>query len=139
MSDGRGSVGLLRLCAAFAGWACVGALLLFGFASLLVPILAACLVAAAVLVGLLLWRAPDQWAGIFGLGFGGALVVGYIGWLNRDGPGNVCVFDHHGGWGCTDEWSPWPFYAVAAVMACASIGICAWVRRLAGARRVVAP
>ena len=113
-----------RLGLLFAGWACVGALGAFGTAALL-TVGIVFLVAAGVLAGMLLWRTLDRWVALFGLGLGAAVVVAYVGWLNRGGPGTVC---HSAGseLSCTDEWAPWPFYVVAALLTCASVGLFAY-------------
>lgn len=109
-------------------WSCVGALGAFGVASLLtVGILF--LLAACAAAGLLAWRAHDQWAPLVGLGFGAAFPVAYLGWLNRGGPGTVCHATSHAGFECTDEWAPWPFYLVAAVLAVAAVGLFAYFLR----------
>lgn len=39
-----------------------------------------------------------------------------IGWLNRDGPGEVCTTTPSSDT-CTDEWSPWPWFAVGVLLA----------------------
>jgi hypothetical protein len=37
----------------------------------------------------------------------------YLAWLNKDGPGTVCT---PAGVSCEDQYSPWPFVAVAVVL-----------------------
>jgi hypothetical protein len=49
----------------------------------------------------------------------------YVAWLNRDGPGQVCTSTATDT-SCADEWSPWPFVALAVVLAGA--GVVAFVR-----------
>jgi hypothetical protein len=105
---------MARASLAFVAWALVGALAALGVASLL-TIGLALLVSAAVLAGLLLWtRAARGWSPL-GAGVGAAVVVGYIGWLNRGGPGNVC-HPIERGVSCEEQWSPWPFFAAAVVL-----------------------
>jgi hypothetical protein len=111
----------LRTALLFAAWACVGALGAFGIAALL-SIGIVLLAVAGGLAALLLWRTTSEWGPTAGVGLGAAMLAGYLGWLNRDGPGTVC----HGipnGVSCTDEWAPWPFYAVALVLAVVSVGL----------------
>ncbi|HEU4568727.1 MAG TPA: hypothetical protein VFR99_11890 [Marmoricola sp.] len=106
---------MARASLAFVAWALVGALAALGVASLL-TIGLVFLVCAAVLAGLLLWiRAARGWSPL-GVGAGAAVVVGYIGWLNRGGPGNVC-HPIERGVSCEEQWSPWPFFAVAVMLA----------------------
>jgi hypothetical protein len=40
----------------------------------------------------------------------------YLAWLNRHGPGTVCKSYGRDGSSCEDQWSPWPFLAVALVL-----------------------
>lgn len=117
-----------RAVALFAAWSCVGALAALGVAALL-TVGAVFLLAAAAVALVLVWRAGGQWASLFGLGFGAALLVAYVGWLNRDGPGTVCHATGQAGLECTDEWAPWPFYLVAVVLAASSIGLFAYFTR----------
>jgi len=119
---GKAPAKRVRAGALFAAWAGVGALGALGVAALL-TVGVAFLVAAVVLAALLLWRAPDQRLAVLGSGLGAALVVGYVGWLNRDGPGTVCHSATGGAVSCADEWTPWPFYLLAVLLAGASIGL----------------
>jgi len=63
---------------------------------------------------------------MLGLLSGAAVPVLYVAWLNRDGPGRVCTVTASTT-SCVDEWSPWPFVALALVLA--GGGILAFVRR----------
>lgn len=45
-----------------------------------------------------------------------SVAPGYLAWLNRDGPGTVCGDVVRGSQHCVDEWSPWPFGAVALML-----------------------
>lgn len=105
---------------AFVAWALVGLIAASGIASLLtIGILF--VTASVVLAGLLLWLRATRDGSPLGLGIGAAVVVGYIGWLNRGGPGSVCHPTSGQGLSCQDEWSPWPFFAFAAVLALGAI------------------
>ena len=65
---------------------------------------------AAVLAAVLVWRRRVRLAGpgiLTGLG----LLPCYIAYLNRGGPGAVCITSATGG-SCPQEWSPWPWLGV---------------------------
>lgn len=98
---------------AFLGWTILGAGACLGVISLLTigPFV---MLATLMLSGLMLWRVDFGWA-MAGLISGASVPVAYVGWLNRDGPGNVCT-STSGGQSCADEWSPWPFVVVAVVL-----------------------
>ena len=111
-----------RVAALFAGWACAGLLGAFGVAALLtIGILV--LLAAGALAAILLWLGRGERTPLLGLGLGAASIVGYLGWLNRDGPGTACHPDAQLGVSCTDEWTPWPFFVLAAVLTIASVAM----------------
>ncbi len=60
-----------------------------------------------------------QWPGVLvGLG----LLVGWLAWLNRFGPGDHCWSTATES-GCTEMWSPWPFVAVALVLVLLGVGL----------------
>lgn len=122
----------------FLGWAAVGLLLALGVAALL-TIGAVFLLAAAALTGVLAWRRAYAGRAPLGLGAGAGLVVGYIGWLNRGGPGDVCHRTAHGGGTCMQELAPWPFYAAAALLVAGSIALFAVQPWPAGPSRSVRP
>jgi hypothetical protein len=110
---------------AFLGWLVIGAGGSLGVLSLLTigPFV---LLATLMLAGLLLWRVDFGWA-MAGIISGAAAPVLYVAWLNRDGPGNVCTTYADGGQSCGDEWSPWPFVAVAVILLVA--GVVVFVRQ----------
>jgi hypothetical protein len=99
--------------AAFLGWSVAGAALCLGVLSILTigPFV---LLVALFLCAVLLWR-PGFGSSLTGLVSGAALPLLYVAWLNRGGPGDVCRGDDRA-LTCTDEWSPWPFVAVAAAL-----------------------
>jgi hypothetical protein len=109
---------------AFAAWCVVGAGLALGVLSILTigPFV---LLATFFLCGFLLWRLEFGW-GMAGMLSGAALPLLYVAWLNRDGPGEVCTRTARSV-SCGDEWSPWPFVAVALALAVA--GLVVFARR----------
>ena len=76
------------------------------------------------LCGWLLYRLDFGW-GMLGLLLGAALPLLYVAWLNRDGPGTVCTTDGSVT-SCGDGVSPWPFVAMALLVAVT--GIVSFVR-----------
>lgn len=107
----------LRAWAWFLAWSAVGIGLVGGL-----------LAAFAFPVTLVLWgvsgagavaiarhkEARVAWPGILS---GISMLAFLIAYLNRDGPGEVCIA--HIGSACTSfeqQWSPWPFVAVAVIM-----------------------
>jgi len=105
---------------AFVGWCLAGAAGCFGVLSMLTvgPFV---LLATLFLCGWLLWRFNFGWA-MGGLLTGAAAPLLFVAWLNRDGPGEVCTRTATGET-CSDEWSPWPFVAVALVLAVAGVAV----------------
>jgi hypothetical protein len=53
---------------------------------------------------------------------GPAVLVLYIGYLNRGGPGDVCTSSPTAE-SCTTEWSPWPFAVVGLCLLVASASL----------------
>lgn len=45
-----------------------------------------------------------------------------LGWQNRHGPGDYCWGSASKG-GCNQEWSPWPFVIIGAVLVIASLAV----------------
>ncbi len=102
---------------AFLTWSLVGVGYALGLLSIMtigVPILLAAVAGTAVLL-------LSRWAkrGVLGLLAGLAVPLLYIAYLNRSGPGQVCssIGDATA---CIDQWSPWPWVAVALVLLVAS-------------------
>lgn len=112
--------------AAFLGWCVAGAGLCLGVLSLLTigPFV---LLVTLFWCAFLLWRLSFGW-GMGGLVSGAAAPVLYVAWLNRQGPGAVCSGDSRAVT-CTDEWSPWPFVALAVVLVVAGVLVFARRRR----------
>lgn len=110
---------------ALAVWGLVGALIGVGLMALLTVgpfLLAAAAVLALVAVAFRPLRSRAGGLAIAGLAAGPLVVA----WLNRDGPGTVCVTTATSV-SCTDEWSPWPFVAVGAVLV--AVGVAAYRMR----------
>ena len=102
----------------YAAWLAVGALSAIAildsltFGVLVLPV--------AVAATIVLARSPRSLHGLPGVLAGASLPLLYIAFLNRDGPGDVCYRNAHGG-SCTQEWSPWPFLLVAAALVAVSV------------------
>ncbi|GAB7006051.1 hypothetical protein JCM18899A_35240 [Nocardioides sp. AN3] len=98
-------------------WLVVGTLAGFGVLALLTigPLLL--LAAGLVGVGCLLLRLVNRSMAAIPIGL--AIAILYLALINKDGPGTVC--DGHGS--CTEEWSPWPFIAAAALLVVAAVAI----------------
>ena len=107
-----------RLWSSYLAWLAVGALCavtLLGAMTIGVFVLPLAIAATIVVARRPAWR-----SGVAGLLAGAAIPLLYVAYLNRDGPGNVCSRTV-GGESCTQEWSPWPFIAVAAILVLASL------------------
>jgi hypothetical protein len=99
--------------AAFAGWCVVGAALALAILTLLTigPFV---LLLSLVVIGFMLWRVDFGWA-MAGMISGAGLPVLVVAWLNRGGPGEVCTRTATEV-SCSDQWNPWPFVVVAALL-----------------------
>ena len=58
--------------------------------------------------------------GLPGIVSGLGLPLLYVAYLNRDGPGEVCRTWATGS-SCTEEWNPWPWFAVGAAFVLAGV------------------
>ena len=98
----------------FLGWAAVGACV---SVALLKPLTigALALVIAAATAALLVWRRRGLDWSCTGLLSGAGLVLLYIAYLNRGGPGQVCTTTATAQQ-CVSEWSPWPFLAIGILL-----------------------
>ena len=88
------------------------------------------LVPVVGLLALALVTRPRARAAAPALACGLALPVLFVAWLNRDGPGNICTITPSST-SCVEEWSPWPFLAVAAALLLAGIAGSVMARRSA--------
>jgi membrane protease YdiL (CAAX protease family) len=98
----------------FGAWMLVGASYAVSFLAMLTigPFVAPVALVATVL----LWRIRRKDHELLGLVSGLALPVLYVAYLNRDGPGTVCTTGRDGSQACIDEWSPWPWLVVGALL-----------------------
>jgi len=111
----------------YAYWLLVGALAGLGVAALLSIGLAFLLVALVLtVIGLRTAALRDR--SMLAIPAGVGLAVFYLAWLNRDGPGRVCSASGTS-ITCTEQVSPWPFVAVAAVLVAVSVIIVRATRR----------
>ena len=97
----------------FAAWALVGVGAALGVAGLLtigLPVLLVTVVAAVLLV-----RRDGASRSAWGIGVGVALLLLWLAWLNRHGPGEYCTSTAVSS-ECADQYAPWPFVLVALVV-----------------------
>jgi hypothetical protein len=87
------------------------------------------LILPVVIVGTLLVR-PRAKGGTVGLLSGLGLPFLYVAFLNRDGPGTVCVALRGGGQRCSDEFSPWPWLIIGFALVVVGVLIFRVRRRL---------
>ena len=96
----------------FAAWMLVGGLYAFSLAAMLT--IGLIVLPIPVVATVLLARTARARRGALGLVAGIALPLFYISLLNRDGPGMICsAID--GGTACTQEMSPWPWFAAGLI------------------------
>lgn len=99
----------------FFAWAAVGAAACVAVLSALsIGVFVAPVVIIAVFA-LLRWPRSRTIAW-FGAVSGAGLVLLYIAYLNRGGPGEVCS-TIPGGESCNTEWSPWPWFGAGVALA----------------------
>ncbi len=97
--------------AAFADWVLAGVLWALTSAGMLtIGIYVLPFAIAATVVGAR-WG-PRQWPGLL---VGVGLLVGWLAWLNRHGPGDHCWSTATEA-GCEELWNPWPFVGVAIAL-----------------------
>lgn len=119
----------------FAAWALVGAASSLGLLSLWTIGMLVLLCAAVGTALLVTHRQTDR--GLPGLLSGLSLPVFYVAYLNRDGPGDVCVTTGTEQ-SCTEEWSPWPWLAAGIVLGLAGIVVFLVLRSRSSSRRTPA-
>jgi len=82
----------------------------------------------AVLAGVLLVSAGAS-RGIFGAVSGASLMLFFVAWTNREGPGEVCTVKPHFT-ECAERWNPWPWFVVGLVFLSVGIIVFYWMGRL---------
>ncbi len=125
---------------AFFAWAAIGAMALAGLLAVFAIPVFLVLEGVAGAGALALSARKTTRVGTPGLVFGVAVLLLYLAYLNRNGPGDVCV--SHAGQECTsveEQWSPWPWLLAGLVLA--TVGVVAFVqtRRAAQARDALVP
>lgn len=109
----------------FAAWMLVGGL--YAFCLLAMLTIGLFVLPIPVLATVLLVRRQEAHRGALGLVAGIALPLFYVSLLNHNGPGMICS-PIEGGTACTEEMSPWPWFA--AGLAFLALGTSAfWLRR----------
>jgi hypothetical protein len=117
----------------FLVWALVGTLAMLGVLSILT--VGVFVLPLAGILAVVTVRRFGMGAAALGLVAGLGLPLAYVGWLNRGGPGEVCRATADGT-SCTTEWSPWPWYAAAALCLVAGVVLHrAVLRRTPGSSR----
>lgn len=114
----------------FALWALVGA---GGSLGLLAILTIGIFLIPVALLGLALLvrrgtRNDHVWRGLGGLAAGAAAPLLLIAYLNRQGSGTVCT-TRGDATSCVDEWSPWPFLAIATLLIGVSIAVTILINR----------
>jgi hypothetical protein len=96
----------------FVAWAAVG--VGYAFSLLAIASIGWFLLPLPVIATVLLTRHSPARRGLAGLVCGLGAPVLYVAYLNRSGPGTVCTSTP--GQSCTDEWNPWPWFAVGIAL-----------------------
>ncbi len=105
----------------FFAWFAVGAtyaLSILGAATIGIFVLPVAVAATVILA-----KRPGSRRSLLGLVSGLSLPLFYVAYLNRSGPGTVCNTLRGGGEHCSDQWNPWPWFAVATVLFLAGFAI----------------
>ncbi|MCW2524616.1 MAG: hypothetical protein JWO63_2951, partial [Frankiales bacterium] len=103
----------------FLAWAATGgALALAAITPFTIGVFVAPL-ALIALVALVLTARNESAAGAL---CGPAVLILYIGYLNRGGPGEVCTSTATSQ-SCTTEWNPWPFAVIGLLLLAAGVAL----------------
>ena len=109
----------------FGAWMLVGGL--YAFSLLGMMTIGIFLLPIPVVATVLLVRGHKAGRHALGLVGGIALPLFYVALLNRDGPGMICS-PIEGGTACTEETSPWPWFAAGLTFLAAGTATF-WLRR----------
>lgn len=60
---------------------------------------------------------------------GVSLMLFFVAWTNREGPGEVCTVKPHLT-ECAERWNPWPWFVVGLVLLSVGIVVFYWMGRL---------
>jgi hypothetical protein len=82
----------------------------------------------AVITTIVLARQRRSHRGLAGLLGGPGVILAYIAYLNRGGPGEACVATAQS-LTCTERSSPWPFLVSALILVLGSLALFAVLRR----------
>jgi hypothetical protein len=105
----------------FLAWSAVGGAYAMVLAGALT--IGICFLPVAVIATILLARTRRSFPGLVGLIAGPGLLLVYIGYLNRGGPGLGCVTNGGGDQVCTQRYSPWPFLVIGLVLMLGSVAL----------------
>ena len=108
-------------------WLTAGTLAGLGFLAMLTigPLL---MLGAAAVAGLGVHRRLVN-RSLAALPAGLSVAVLYLAWLNKDGPGDVCVSTNAGS-SCVEEWDPLPILVAGALVLVAAVVLWAVLRRI---------
>lgn len=110
--------------AAYGWWVLVGAVLGVGVAGMLT--IGIFVLPVGIVLAVIGARQPAlRTRAVGGVLAGVGLIALYIAWLNREGPGTVCHATATTS-ECGDQWSPWPFVAVAMLLVVISVAVLRW-------------
>jgi hypothetical protein len=109
--------------AAWVWWLLVGAALGLGVVGILtIGVFVLPIAFVLALVGMAAPRLRNE--SVLAVLAGMAAPALYLAWLNRSGPGTVCAGDT-----CTEQYSPWPFVAVAVILVTLTVVLVRVTRR----------
>jgi hypothetical protein len=125
--DRTGTAGQPALIWPFLAWAVVGAGLCFAVLSGFTVGIFVIPVAIAAMIALLRWAQARTIAAV-GVISGPGLVLMYVAYLNRAGPGNVCSATATSQT-CVTEMSPWPWLIAGIAVLAIGVTVFAQLRR----------
>jgi hypothetical protein len=99
----------------FFVWALLGSAAALGTVSL-----GPLLLVPAALVAVFVWRRPQSRRSAFGLLTGGGMLLLYVAWVQRDGPGTTC-WQTATGSGCDQHLNPLPWLVLGLVLVAAGL------------------